>query len=507
MKKLIVFIISLSLTNILLSQNIGIGTSTPDASAKLDVVDASRGFLAPRVSIADVNVFGLTGATGTEGMMMYNTNPSTIGGTGKGYYYWNGTKWKKMSVDENLSDVGVIVAFPGTSYPNDLYLPLNGGTYNLADYPEFASIIPSLDNDLVSITATTFTLANWNADAIFLRSVGTNSAALGVLQNDATAAPNTSFTTAASTTSSDGSHNHTFNTANNDVNSSSSQGYPAGNNHLAFRTTDRRQRTEDNGTIISAGAHTHTIPALSVGGGDVETRPINRAITWFIKVKPSNFSSANTTINNINAADADWYKVGTSVAPNAITDNIYTQGNVGIGVTNPTEKLEVAGNIIANNIWMKVADIDVSSSTGVTISGLDGSTQRAYKVIFQGTLNAGGTDRHLLIRPNGISSGYSSYAIYNGTAGGSDWNTTGFYVGRNGWGQNADVFFEYEISTMTGRKRLGLGKATFAHTSGNILGYADANGYWNDISTNITSLWVGPTGGTITGKIIVYATR
>lgn len=60
-------------------------------------------------------------------------------------------------------------------------------------------------------------------------------------------------------TTSGGAHNHQFYTADNDLNYEASQGYPALDNHDAFRTTDRRQRTEDNGTIQNGGAHTHNV--------------------------------------------------------------------------------------------------------------------------------------------------------------------------------------------------------------------------------------------------------
>ena len=73
----------------------------------------------------------------------------------------------------------------------------------------------------------------------------------------------------ATVTTSGGTHNHPFNTANNDLNYEASQGYPALDNHDAFRTTDRRQRTEDNGTIQDSGAHTHNvvIPTHSTNNG------------------------------------------------------------------------------------------------------------------------------------------------------------------------------------------------------------------------------------------------
>jgi len=66
------------------------------------------------------------------------------------------------------------------------------------------------------------------------------------------------------------------------------------------------------------------------------------------------------TVNLSGLQDHDWYKVGGTTQPNAISDNIYTQGSVGIGITTvPQERLEVNGNII-----MSGGDRMLESATG-----------------------------------------------------------------------------------------------------------------------------------------------
>lgn len=96
---------------------------------------------------------------------------------------------------------------------------------------------------------------------------GTAGSALTNLENRATGAHTHTVDPPSTNTSSSGNHNHNFHTAVNDVNSSSSQGYPAGNNHRAFRTTDRRQTVQDNGTIINEGAHTHSVDIPQFNSG------------------------------------------------------------------------------------------------------------------------------------------------------------------------------------------------------------------------------------------------
>jgi hypothetical protein len=79
----------------------GIGTTTPNASAKLEVAATDKGFLPPRVVLTAANVF--TPITGTSasatGLLIYNT--ATAGAAPNnvvpGYYYWNGTAWIQIA--------------------------------------------------------------------------------------------------------------------------------------------------------------------------------------------------------------------------------------------------------------------------------------------------------------------------------------------------------------------------------------------------------------------------
>lgn len=79
----------------------GIGTSSPNASAKLEVFATDRGFLPPRVALTAANVF--TPITGTSsaaaGLLVYNTQTagSIPNNVVPGYYYWNGSAWVQIA--------------------------------------------------------------------------------------------------------------------------------------------------------------------------------------------------------------------------------------------------------------------------------------------------------------------------------------------------------------------------------------------------------------------------
>jgi hypothetical protein len=83
----------------------GIGTTTPNASAKLEVSSSTQGFLPPRIALTATNDnTTIKNAAGTSitpatGLLIYNT--ATTGTAPNnvvpGYYYYNGTVWVQIS--------------------------------------------------------------------------------------------------------------------------------------------------------------------------------------------------------------------------------------------------------------------------------------------------------------------------------------------------------------------------------------------------------------------------
>jgi hypothetical protein len=72
----------------------GIGTATPDASAKLEVSSSNKGFLPPRVTLtSDTDVSTI--ASPAVGLLVYNLGSS---GLRAGYCYWTGTNWATIVV-------------------------------------------------------------------------------------------------------------------------------------------------------------------------------------------------------------------------------------------------------------------------------------------------------------------------------------------------------------------------------------------------------------------------
>ncbi|MEL6988410.1 MAG: hypothetical protein AAGK97_11330 [Bacteroidota bacterium] len=77
--KLLTLALSLCLSYSLFSQNVGIGTATPDPSAALEISDSNKGLLIPRTDTANVN-------NPATGLLIYQLSDN-------GLYQFNGSRW------------------------------------------------------------------------------------------------------------------------------------------------------------------------------------------------------------------------------------------------------------------------------------------------------------------------------------------------------------------------------------------------------------------------------
>lgn len=113
-----------------LNAQVGIGTTTPDDSAALDITSTDSGFLMPRVALtATTDTATITG-TEEESLLVYNT--ATINDVTPGFYYWNGTVWVALNATipaawELLGNAGTVAGtnFLGTTDGVDLVFKTN----------------------------------------------------------------------------------------------------------------------------------------------------------------------------------------------------------------------------------------------------------------------------------------------------------------------------------------------------------------------------------------------
>jgi len=83
----------------------GLGTNNPNPQSALEVRSQDKGVLLPRVTLTSSSTLfmGVTATASHTGMLVYNTNTATNTGlVGTGYYFWNGTQWEKFIGDSDL---------------------------------------------------------------------------------------------------------------------------------------------------------------------------------------------------------------------------------------------------------------------------------------------------------------------------------------------------------------------------------------------------------------------
>ena len=124
MKKIITTTILTALASSnLFAQNVGIGTSTPSASSKLEISSTNSGLLIPRVALTALNAAGPITAPATS-LLVYNTATAGVSPNNvtPGYYFWTGTAWSRLlnsaSADWTLlGNAGTVAAtnFIGTT--------------------------------------------------------------------------------------------------------------------------------------------------------------------------------------------------------------------------------------------------------------------------------------------------------------------------------------------------------------------------------------------------------
>jgi hypothetical protein len=99
MKQFLTFLAAVVLTASTYGQ-VGIGTTTPAASAALDITSTTQGFLIPRMLAGDRTAID----TPATGLMVYQTDGTA------GFYYYNGSSWSEVAATSKTYSVNTFYA-------------------------------------------------------------------------------------------------------------------------------------------------------------------------------------------------------------------------------------------------------------------------------------------------------------------------------------------------------------------------------------------------------------
>lgn len=121
MKKITILFAFVASTSLSFAQNVGINTTTPDASAALDIVATNKGILVPRLTEAQ-----RTGiASPAKGLLVFQTNNT------EGFYFYNGTAWQSLNLPNKIqdADANTKIEVEKTANDNQIRFSLDGTEY------------------------------------------------------------------------------------------------------------------------------------------------------------------------------------------------------------------------------------------------------------------------------------------------------------------------------------------------------------------------------------------
>jgi len=359
-----------------LNAQTGIGTTTPHASAKLDVTSSDKGFLPPRMTSAQRTAISSPAA----GLMVYQTDGTS------GLYYYNGTAWIYI-INSTTNVVSVVNGGTGTSTSTGtgsvvlntsptlitpaLGTPSSATLTNASGLP-IASGVSGLGTGVASFLATP---TSSNLASAISDETGSGALVFGTSPSFTTpslgAASATSIVVPTITGGSGTTQSLIYRSTSGNGTTGADHIFQVGNNGGT-----EAMRILNNGNV---GIGT-TAPssALTVGsttgsiGGEITINPqgaANEGAQITFKRSLSG-GTADWTIDHYGTSNADarFRIFGGTSETNGIT--IKENGNVGIGTSSPSEKLEVSGNVKATN-FIGTSSSALSAPTNITYGDIN----------------------------------------------------------------------------------------------------------------------------------------
>lgn len=104
-------LIAICFYSTMVSSQVGIGTTTPADACALDIVSTDSGILIPRIALTGTSDTSTIVGTEVEALLVYNT--AAVSNVTPGFYYWDGSQWIKLPQDAWLTHGNSNITEPG----------------------------------------------------------------------------------------------------------------------------------------------------------------------------------------------------------------------------------------------------------------------------------------------------------------------------------------------------------------------------------------------------------
>ncbi|MEQ1732568.1 MAG: phage tail protein [Bacteroidia bacterium] len=400
--------------------NVGIGTTTPNNKAVLELQSTNKGFLAPRMNTSFMNAIA---PTATESaLLIYNTDSAC-------YHFYNGTAWKNLcqtgidtatinnAIKSYLSGVNVTTVINNMLVDSSVtnFATINNAIINnitidssVINYTTINNaVINNLTVDSSVINYTTINNAiinNLVVDSSITNYANINNAVIDSLQSNYINATTGNFTTlnvggqSINNLMTDSIKSQAWLLKGNTATNANTHFMgTTDNTSLRIRTNNTERMIVDSlgnvgiGTTMP-GVKLHVkdggsnlmfteLPQVTVLQNDAGTS--NALISTFTTAGNSTLALNLQGVANWNLSAmryANRLDIGTSGGADSVTSKIVTllaNGNVGIGTTTPTEKLDINGSI-------KIVDGTQGADKLLTS---DATGKASWKTVGQATTN------------------------------------------------------------------------------------------------------------------------
>lgn len=448
----------------IISAQVGIGTTTPHASSSLHIASANSGLLIPNVSLNSLsNALTPINAPAVS-LLVYNTNAAVTGGSGTGYYYWNGAQWTRLSTstDEKWERNG-----SGQMYPVNLGDKIGIGTNRPNGQLQFSNDLnnrkivfyDNLNNDhqyygfgLNASTLRYQTAASIDDHVFFSGINATSSKELVRIKGNGNVGIGNAAPNAPLQFSNDFNNRKVvfYEAANNDH-----QFYGLGFNHhtLRFQTSDptddhvffsginatssrELMRVKGNGDVgIGLSTPAYRLDVSGTGGTAVDFRTTGRI--WTNSPYGGMFSgSMDSFVGSITPTQFGFWS---SAAGSALV-MLKSNGYIGVNNLNPTQRLDINGKIKITDGSQAAGRILSSDANGVGTWVNTTAITPAVTGVFTGSGTSFGAGL-----PVGIVSNYYYCNAYIDLPPGK-WMVFGTFLLNSSLGNNSSMMVRTSLS-------------------------------------------------------------